>query len=55
MAENGEDRHGEQDQPQPAADPLTRQLRDAYQSVANEPLPDELNALLERLKNTGSE
>lgn len=33
-------------------DPISQQLRHVYQSVANESLPDELQALLERLKQT---
>lgn len=31
-------------------DPISQQLRQAYQSVASEPLPTELASLLERLK-----
>lgn len=49
MADNPEGKKDE-NEPPAGADPITRQLRDAYQSVANEPLPDELSSLLERLK-----
>jgi len=31
-------------------DAITQQLRAAYQNVVNEPIPDELSALLDKLK-----